>query len=126
MTSVSYPFKVGTPNADKTIPRLDVEFRYNSRAARLLERACNGNIDQVLGRGKSVEASVLLVCYGLLHADPKMTEDKAADLLDEFIDAGGDVVDLTVTLYKALSASGVYGKPAKVDDRPLETAPAAA
>lgn len=126
MTSVSFNFRVGLPDADKKITLEPVEFRFTTKSARLLERACNGNIEQVLGRGKSAEASVLLVCYGLLHADSKMTEDKAAGLIDEFIDAGGDVVELVVALYKALNASGVYGRPAKVEDgRPLESQPAA-
>lgn len=128
MTSVSFNFKVGLPNADKQIPLEPVEFRFTTRAARQLERACNGNIEQVLGRGKSAEASVLLVCYGLMWADPKITEDKAASMIDEFIDAGGDVVDLVVALYKALNASGVYGRPAKPaaeGSDPLTNQPAA-
>lgn len=126
MTSVSFNFKVGLPDAHRQIQLEPVEFRFTTKSARLLERACNGNIDQVLGRGKSAEATVLLVCYGLLWADPKITEDKAAGLIDEFIDAGGNVVDLAVALYKALSTSGVYGQPAKAEDAPpLESQPAA-
>lgn len=130
MTSVTFPFKVGVPQpGEKTIPLLDVEFRYTTKTARQLERACNGNMERVLSLGKSVEASVLLVCYGQRWNQPTLTEDHAADQLDEFIAAGGDIVDLTVALYKALNESGVYGKP-KEPTRPTEggttTAPAAA
>lgn len=112
MTSVSFPFKVGVPAAgEKTVPLLEVEFRFTTKAARALERSCNGNIDQVLARGRSAEVAVLLVCYGQLWAVPDITEDEAADQIDEFIAAGGDVVALMVALYKGLNESGVYGKP---------------
>ncbi len=111
MQSITFPFKVGVPKAgEKAIPLTDVEFRYTTRPARLLERACGGNIDRVLARGQVVEAVVLLVCYGLLWNDAEMSEDQAVDLVDEFIDAGGNVTDLTAALYKALQSSGVYGK----------------
>lgn len=113
MTSVSFPFLVGQPDATtKAIPLNPAEFRFTTRSARRLEQACNGNIDTVIGRGKSVEACVLLVCYGLQWNDAAMTEDKATDLIDEFIAAGGDVIDLSRALYRALTESGVYGKPA--------------
>ena len=113
MTSVSFPFKVGVPGPDKKIPLIDVEFRFTTKTARQLERACNGNIERVLGLGRSVDASVLLVCYGQRWREDAqyLTEDEAADQIDEFISAGGNVTDLTVALYKALNESGVYGKP---------------
>lgn len=124
MTSVSFPFRVGLPDpSTKQIALEPVEFRFTTRTTRLLERACNGNIDAVLGRGKSVEALVLLVCYGRLWDDPKMTEDRAANLIDEYIDAGGDVIGLAVALYDALLQSGVYGKP-KTEERPTTQATA--
>ena len=120
MTSVPFPFKVGPPNPDKSIPLIEVEFRYTTKTARQLERACNGNIERVLGLGRSVDAAVLLVCYGQRwhQASEFLTEDEAADQIDEFISAGGNVTDLVVALYKALNESGVYGKAA---DEPRPT-----
>jgi hypothetical protein len=124
MTSTTFPFLVGVPGADKTIPFRDAEFRFTTKHTRKLEDACGGNIDWVIARGQSVKAMVLMVCYGLLWQDKQMTEDKAADLIDEFIDAGGDVIELSTALYKALGASGVYGKPKKERETdPLETTP---
>ena len=80
----------------------------------------NGNIERVLGLGRSVDAAVLLVCYGQRwhQASELLTEDEAADQIDEFISAGGNVTDLVVALYRALNESGVYGK---VADEPRPT-----
>lgn len=125
MTSVSFPFLVGTPGPDKQIPLLDAEFRFTVSATRKLERACGGNLDWVVARGQAVDAVVLLVCYGLVWNDKKMTEEKAEHLVEDFIDAGGDVIELTKALYTGLAESGVYGR--KKDDEaadPLVTATA--
>src|SRR5688572_17940377 len=126
MTTETFPFFVRLPTADKTIPLLDAEFRYTTKAVRQLERAAGTSILLLLSSGRTVEALVLLVCYGLkwkslkahglkrLGADGKplaeMTEDVAVDLIDEFIDAGGNTGDLSNALYKALNTSGVYGR----------------
>jgi hypothetical protein len=129
MTSVSFPFFVGMPGEDKTISLVDAEFRYTTKFTRQLERAAGTGLSWLIARGQSVECAVLLVCYGLKHLGKvpfrgkqiEMTEDVAVDLIDEFIDAGGDVKALSEALYKGLNASGVYGKPAG-GDGPLGTA----
>lgn len=130
MTSITFPFFVGMPKPDKSIALEDAEFRFTTKAARALEGAAGCGITFLLAKGQTVELTVLLVCYGLQwQPQLKMTEAKAVDLIDEFIDAGGNVTALSEALYKALDSSGVYGK---VDDkkgggeRPLTTPSAAA
>jgi hypothetical protein len=111
MTSVTFPFYVVPPRADK--PELtfrDAEFRYTTKTSRRLERAAGCGIATIIARGQFVESIVLMVCYGLQWKDQKMTEDKAVDLVDEFVDAGGDVVKLREACIDALNKSGVYGK----------------
>lgn len=115
MTSTPFPFFVGDPDpADKTKFQMkDAEFRFTTKAARQIERASGSNLDVLLARGQSVEGLVLLVCYGLRWNDDEMNEEHAVELIDEFVDAGGNTTDLLKTLYAALSQSGVYGKPAE-------------
>lgn len=117
MTSVTFPFFVGAPREDKTLPLLDAEFRYTTKTARQLERVSGGNgIASVIARGQFVESLVLFVCYGLKWKDAQMTEDKAVDLIDAFVDVGGDTVKLRSACIKALNASGVYGPDDTKDD----------
>lgn len=128
MTSVTFPFFVGPPNEDKTLSFKDAEFRFTTKYTRQLERAAGSGLGWIIGRGQSVDALVLLVCYGLKWKPVEyrgkkveISEDIATDLIDEFIDAGGDVTSLSAACSKALKESGVYGKPEeKVEgDRPL-------
>lgn len=130
MTSVTFPFFVGLPGDDKKIPLNDAEFRFTTKSTRALERAAGSGISWVIAKGQSVEALVLLVCYGLQwkkwpkgKTSAEMTEDWAIELIDAFIDAGGDVTQLSEAVYKALNESGVYGKPKADGDGPLATAP---
>jgi hypothetical protein len=103
MTTVPFPL---IPNAP------DVEFRFTIKTARDLERATRhmGGIAGLTLRNNTVEALCALTCYALRWADHKMTEDKAADLIQGFIDGGGDVGVLLEALTKAVQLSGVYGR----------------
>lgn len=109
MTSVTFPFFVGKPREDKSLPFEDAEFRYTTKFARQLEASAGQGIAFVMARGQFVESLVLFVCYGLKWTDKKMNEDKAVDLIDAFIDAGGNAQHLRDACLKALNASGVYG-----------------
>lgn len=128
MTSVPFELNVTiTTETGKKEQYGEVAFRFTTKSARALERAAGSGLAWVIARGQSVEALVLLVCYGLQHLFPKMTEAKATDLIDAFIDRGGDVAELSKAAHQALNASGVYGKPeGEGDARPttasLETA----
>lgn len=112
MVSVPFPLKPGLP---------DVDFRFTIRAARDLERAAGCNYRTLFARGEQINAIVLLVCYGLRHADKAMTEEKAVDLVDRYLTGGGDIVTLYETLQKAMNVSGVYGPAAKTDDEEPNT-----
>jgi hypothetical protein len=91
----------------------DVEFRFTIKTARLLERATRqwGGISGLTMRGNNVEVLVTVTHHALLWNKPKLAEDKVIDWIQDFIDAGGNVIDLTQALTKALDASGVYGRP---------------
>jgi hypothetical protein len=91
----------------------DVEFRFTMKTARALERACGNGLDHLLMQGKTVEGLVKLVCYGLQWQDARLTEDKAVELIQTFIDHDGDTVALIRAARKALDESGVYGRPEK-------------
>lgn len=113
MTSVTFPFFVGKPDPDtKKITLKDAEFRYTTKTARALEQSAGVGIEWLVARGQNVLVLVLMVCYGL-QWDPKqkMTEDRACNLIDEFIDAGGSVEELSKACFKALKLAGVYGPP---------------
>jgi hypothetical protein len=122
MTSVTYPFFVGKPDPDtKKITFKDAEFRFTTKTSRALEISAGCGIEWLIARGQSVHTLILLVCYGLMwQKNLKMTEDKAIDLIDEFVDAGGDTGELTKACMKAMNQSGVYGlptEPEKTDDK---------
>jgi hypothetical protein len=102
MKSVLFSMKPGNLEGD-------VEFRFTIRAARDLERTAGCNYQTLLARGQQVEAVVLLTCFGLRHADKTMTPEKATDLVDTYVEAGGNVVKLYEALQEAMNYSGVYG-----------------
>lgn len=111
--TVPFPLVPGQP---------DVEFRFTIKTARELERATRpfGGIAGLHMRGSNVEALVVSTLFALRWDKPKLTEDKVIDLMQDFVDAGGDVVALTTALTKALNESGVYGKPEKPEDESQE------
>src|SRR4051794_6030255 len=106
--SVQFPLVPGQP---------DVDFRFTIKTARELERATRhlGGLAGLHLRGSNVEAIVATTLFALRWRQPKLTEDKVVDMIQAFVDEGGDVIALTNTLTKALSESGVYGKPAQPD-----------
>lgn len=96
-----------------------VEFRFGTKQARALERAAGSGIAWLHAQGRAVEALVLLVCYGLKLDFPKMNEDKATDIIDAYIDRGGNTKLLADAASKALYESGLYGR--AEDDAELES-----
>lgn len=100
MTTVSFPLRPG---------KADVEFRFTIKSARQLEEAAGTGIGMLLATGQHVRALVFLVCYGLRWQDVKMTEQRAMDLIETFLEAGGSTKDLSEACLKALNQSGVYG-----------------
>lgn len=106
MKGVCFPLRPG---------EIEDEFRFTIRAARDLERAAGCNYQTLFARGQQIEAICLLTCFALKHVDKSMTVDKATDLVEAFVDSGGNVVALYEALQKAMNKSGCYA-PAEVDD----------
>lgn len=119
MKGIEFPLRPG---------EIPVIFRFGIKAARDLERAAGCNYLQLFTRHQQVEALCLLTCYCLKHDDPTMTVDKATDLLELYVDKGGNMATLTTALMQAVNLSGAYGTPEPEDAaRPTtagETAPA--
>jgi len=109
MVSVFYPLTPVQDDQGHTTLK-DVEFRFTIRTVTEMERATGCGVAQLVLLQKNAQAMVALLCYGLRWKDRSFTEDKAIDLAQKFIEAGGDVEDLTKHLVKALNESGVYGK----------------
>jgi hypothetical protein len=129
--TVAFPFAVKT-NDDGSTSLVETDFRFTIKTARELEKSAGQGIAYLVARGQSVESLVLLVCYGLRFARPKLREDDAVQLIQDFLDAGGDVNKLSEALVKCLNESGVYGQMPKTDkpkvdlldgDDPLAQAP---
>lgn len=108
MASPTFPFPL-IPNQQ------DVEFRFTIPTARQLERAARpwGGLQALSLRGNNVEVLVACTWHALLWNKPNLSESKVIDWIQAFVDNGGNVIDLTNVLTKALDESGVYGRPAK-------------
>lgn len=100
MKGVLFPLKAG---------EIDVEFRFGIRSARDLERAAGCNYQTLFARGQQIEAICLMTCFALRHQEPKLTVDKATDLVEAYVDSGGNIVTLYEALQRAMNVSGVYG-----------------
>jgi hypothetical protein len=87
-----------------------VDFRFTIKTARELDRASTHGITTLLRNGQTTDALVLMTCYGLRHADHRMTETKAEELIQRFVDEGGNAADLLKALTEAIQASGVWGR----------------
>lgn len=115
---VQFPLEPGKP---------PVLFRFNVTSAQALEQAGGANPAYLASTGRQVTALVLMVWHGLQHADAGITERKAKQLVQRYLDGGGKVKALMDALAKALEESGVYGdaeQPDEGDDaRPPSAAP---
>lgn len=104
MTTVDFPLKPG---------QAPVRFRFTIPNTRALELAAGCGIELLRLRGQTVHALVLMTCYGLRWSDKRMTEEKAGELIQEYLEADGSVEALSKALVKAMNESGVYGEPEK-------------
>ena len=96
---------------------IPVLFRFNFKGAREMERVAGCNYQTLLERRQQVEAISLMTCYGLRHDEPTMTVDKAVDLIDAYIEKGGNIVQLYEALQTAMNHSGIYGPAPKDDEK---------
>lgn len=121
MTSVPCELNVTIATNGKKETFETVQFRFTTKTARALERAANTGIGWLIAQGRSVEALVLMLCYGLQWQYPKMTEDKAVDIIDAYLEAGGNTKVLSEAVTKALHESGVYGREEDTTPSPFVT-----
>lgn len=110
MMTVEFPFGVKKSPETGETTFVSTRFRYTIRTTRELEKASIVGLSALLMQGQTVIALVLLVCYGLKWERPRITEDDAVNLLDQFVEAGGDTKALSEALQKAIVESGVYGQ----------------
>lgn len=108
---VRFPLIPGKANGDGTVPWKEVEFLFTVRAAKDLEEVAGTSPYLLSLRGQSVKATVLMVLFGLRHADAAMNESRAVALLDKYLKGGGKLKPLNEALVKAMNESGVYGDP---------------
>lgn len=99
----------------------EIQFRFTIAAARDLDRASTYGIQKLLQNGQTTEAIVLMTCYGQRHMNPRMTEQKAIDQIQQFVDNNGDTTELFNALFEALKKSGVYGKQDGAEENPTKT-----
>jgi hypothetical protein len=119
MKGVSFPLRPG---------EIESIFRFTIPAALEMERVIGCNPIALMSRGQIVYGICVMACYALKHDDKSMTIDKASQLVEAYIDAGGSAETLLGALIKALNRSGVYGPvPEEPEDttRPTPTAAAA-
>lgn len=116
-SSVSFPLIPG---------KAPVDFRFTIKTARELDKAAQHGIAVLLKNGQTTDALVLMTCYGLKHSDHRMNEGKAEELIQRYVDDGGDAAELLAALTKALQASGVFGKVEGDEANPTQTAPTTA
>jgi hypothetical protein len=85
--------------------------RFDINALIDIENVSGGkSIQQVLGN-MGIGTIRLLMWAGLKHDDRRLTQEKTGELLQEHLDAGGDIVSLVDILTEAMDVSGVFGKP---------------
>lgn len=115
-TSVKFELFTGKP---------PIEFKFTIDTTLELEEAAGMGVEMLRLRGQHVRAVVLLLTYALKDADRSMTESRARKILQRFINAGGNVTELSKALVEALNESGVYGNSAQLtatDDAPKDEA----
>lgn len=108
MKSIPFPLKPG---------EIDVQLRFTIRYAREMERFAGCNYHTLFARGQQVDAVCLMTCYALKHDDPKMTVDKAVDLVSAYVDGGGNIVTLYEALEEAMKHSGCYAPVPKDEEK---------
>jgi hypothetical protein len=122
MTTVSFPFYPDPNGGFK-----DAHFRFTVKSVYEMEKSAGMDISRMFAERGRIGYLVLLICYGLKHANDAMTEAKALQQLDRFVERGGDIVKLTSALADAMVKSGAIGKPTddpeEKDDDEIPTKP---
>lgn len=80
------------------------------------------NIDVMNIESMSINLKTIrdLFHYGLKHENKKITKNQAGDLMDDYLEEGGNVYDLFMEIMNALAKSLGKGKADKEDNNEAE------
>jgi hypothetical protein len=98
----------------------------NTAVCRFEERAGFKSIDSMLSAGVSTFLVQTLLWAGLLWQEPGLTWEQAGDLIDSYIDNGGEsAIDLMAPLLEALGQASIFRNRRKPNGRDPDGIPKA-
>lgn len=104
-----------TGNRQSLTIKIDTEraIRFNWSATCRFEESYGKSIPAALRDDIGPRVITHLAWAGMLHAEPQLAVRMVEKRLQAFLNNGGDITELAGALIKALSESGVLGKPSE-------------
>ena len=82
--------------------------KYGTKAMRVYEREAEAPITDLTGRNFGIATIVYLLHAGMVYEHPEVTVDDLDEMLDEYVEGGGDVTPIVEKITTALSESGWF------------------
>jgi hypothetical protein len=87
------------------------KLRYDFNAVADIEQKADAGIGEIMSEKKiGFNVIRLMIWGGLKWEDPKLTPVQAGEILQKFLEGGGDITYISVLITKALEKSGILGK----------------
>ena len=102
----------------------ELELRYTFKSLRFIEKATGGRFFGDIGQGRiGADYIAASLAAGLQHKDKSMTTERAENLLEAHLDAGGALPDVLDGIVDAFKRAGILKRdegeaPASADERP--------
>jgi hypothetical protein len=85
---------------------------YGTKALRVFEREADKPINE-LGERFGVDTIATLLHAGMVYNHPEVTADDVDEMLDKYLESGGDIQPVMTTISEAIAACGWFASPTK-------------
>lgn len=94
--------------------KLDKSYRlaYGTKALRVFEREVGRPVNE-MGANFGVDTIAALLHAGMVYHHPEVTTDDVDDMIDSFLDKGGDITTVMEPISEAIAKCGWFASPSK-------------
>jgi hypothetical protein len=85
---------------------------FGTKALRVFERESDRTVAQ-LGERFGVDTIATLIHAGMVYHHPEVTADDVDDILDKYLESGGDIEPVMATISEAIGSCGWFSSPTK-------------
>ena len=87
--------------------------KFGNKALRVYEKEAEASVADLYGKTFGVGTITYLLHAGMVYDNPEVTLDDIDEMLDTYLEGGGDISPLVEVISEALAESGWFTNPTK-------------